>query len=70
MKEKTQLTMGEISILIHTVQRAIIDVEQWNRHEGGFPELIRKYRLLLCTLISMEKELLQGEKREPIEVYK
>ena len=70
MKEKTQLTMGEISILIHTVQRAIIDIEQWNKHQGGFPELIRKHRLLLGTLISMEKELLEGKKKEPIEVYK
>ena len=63
--DKTILTRGEISLLIHSVQRTLIKLEQYDPNS----ELVRKHRLLIKTLLDMEKELVET-KEEPITVYK
>ncbi len=62
----TTLTRGEVSLLIHSVQRTLINLEQ---HDSS-SELVRKHRLLIKTLLDIEKELHKVIKREPIEIYK
>ena len=62
---KTNLTRGEISLLIHSVQRTLIKLEQYDPNS----ELVRKHRLLIKTLLDIEQELVET-KKEPITVYK
>ena len=61
----TVLTRDEVSLLIHSVQRTLIKLEQYDPNS----ELVRKHRLLIKTLLDMEKELV-GTKEEPITIYK
>tara|TARA_R100001224_G_scaffold79131_1_gene49334 strand:+ start:724 stop:918 length:195 start_codon:yes stop_codon:yes gene_type:complete len=63
--EKTILTRGEVSLLIHSVQRTLIKLEQYDANS----ELVRKHRLLIKTLLDIEQEL-NKMKKQPIEVYK
>ncbi len=63
--DKTILTRGEVSLLIHSVQRTLIKLEQYDPNS----ELVRKHRLLIKTLLDMEEELVET-KEEPITVYK
>ena len=62
---KTNLTRGEVSLLIHSVQRALIKQEHYDPNS----ELVRRYRLLIKTLLDIEQELVET-KKEPITVYK
>ena len=65
--EKTILTRGEVSLLIHSVQRTLIKLEQYD----SASELVRKHRLLIKTLLDIEQELNNPKNKEmPIEVYK
>ena len=64
--QNTILTRGEVSLLIHSVQRTLIKLEQYDPSS----ELVRKYRLLIKTLLDIEQELNKKMKKEPIEVYK
>lgn len=63
----TVLTRDEVSLLIHSVQRTIINLE---KYDDGTSEIVRKHRLLLKTLLSMEQELHKEIEKEPITVYK
>jgi hypothetical protein len=54
---KIELTREELSILIHSVQRAIIKLEQFKDNSS---ELVRKHRCLIKTLLSMEKQLINN----------
>ena len=63
--QNTILTRGEVSLLIHSVQRTLIKLEQYDPNS----ELVRKHRLLIKTLLDMEKELVET-KEEPITLYK
>lgn len=63
---KTNLTREEISLLINGVQRTLIKLE----HHDPSSELVRKHRLLIKTLLDMEKELLDKPGNEPITSYK
>ena len=65
--DKTPLTRGEVSLLIHSVQRTIISLE---KYDDGASEIVRKHRLLLKTLLDIEQELHRELKKEPITVYK
>jgi len=64
--QNTILTRGEISLLIHSVQRTLIKLEQYDSSS----ELIRKHRLLIKTLLNMESELSKNTNKEPINTYK
>ena len=50
---QTILTRDEVSLLIHSVQRTLIKLEQYD----DTSELVRKHRLLIETLLDIEKEL-------------
>ena len=63
---QTILTRDEVSLLIHSVQRTLIKLEQYD----DTSELVRKHRLLIKTLLDIEQELNKKMKKEPIEVYK
>ena len=63
--DKTNLTRVEVSLLIHSVQRTLIKLEQYDPNS----ELVRRHRLLIKTLLDMEKELVET-KEEPITIYK
>jgi len=63
--QNTILTRGEVSLLIHSVQRTLIKLEQYDPSS----ELVRKHRLLIKTLLDIEQEL-NKMKKQPIEVYK
>ena len=65
--EKINLTREEIVLLIHSVQRTMIKLEEFN--DGG-SEIVRKHRLLLKTLLDMEQELSNGKSVQPLESYK
>ena len=62
--QNTILTRGEISLLIHSVQRTLIKLEQYDASS----ELVRRHRLLINTLLDIEQELNQEVKNQPIEV--
>ena len=64
--QNTILTSGEVSLLIHSVQRTLIKLEQYDPSS----ELVRKHRRLIKTLLDIEQELNKKMKKEPIEVYK
>lgn len=63
----TVLTRDEVSLLIHSVQRTIINLE---KYDDGTSEIVRRHRVLLKTLLSMEQELHKEIEKEPITVYK
>ena len=62
----TVLTRDEVSLLIHSVQRTLIKLEQYDPNS----EIVRKHRLLLETMLDIEQNLHKEIKKEPIEVYK
>jgi len=49
----TTLTRDEISLIIHSVQRTIISLEKF---DDSHSEIVRKHRVLLKTLLTMEQE--------------
>ena len=57
---QTILTRAEVSLLIHSVQRTLIKLEQYD----DTSELVRKHRLLIETLLDIEKELNNPQKKE------
>lgn len=61
------LTRDEVSLLIHSVQRTLISLE---KYDDGASEIVRKHRILLRTLLSMEQELHKKIEKEPITTYK
>ena len=64
--DKLELTRDEIILVIQSVQRTIINLEKW---EDGATEILRKHRVLLETLLSMEAQLFSN-KINQIESYK
>jgi|TARA_B100000035_G_C20916358_1_gene516425 hypothetical protein len=64
--DKTNLTRVEVSLLIHSVQRTLIKLEQYDPDS----ELVRKHRLLIKTLLDIEQELNTEVEQEPISIYK
>jgi len=64
--QNTILTRGEVSLLIHSVQRTLIKLEQYDSSS----ELVRKHRLLIKTLLAIEQELNKEINKEPITIYK
>ena len=67
MENKTTLTREEIALLIHSVQRTMIKLEEVKQVD---PELTRKHRVLLGTLLQMEDEMSKPTKKEPLTYYK
>lgn len=49
----TTLTRDEISLIIHSVQRTIINLEKF---DDSHSEIVRRHRVLLKTLLDMEQE--------------
>ncbi len=64
--DKTILTRGEVSLLIHSVQRTLIKLEQYDPNS----EIVRKHRVLLETMLDIEQDLHTQKEKEPINVYK
>ena len=64
--DKTNLTRVEVSLLIHSVQRTLIKLEQYDPDS----EFVRKHRLLIKTLLDIEQELNTEVEQEPISIYK
>ena len=62
----TILTRDEVSLLIHSVQRTLIKLEQYDPNS----EILRKHRVLLKTLLDIEQDLHKERKKEPIRTYK
>ena len=62
----TVLTRDEVSLLIHSVQRTLIKLEQYDPNS----EIVRKHRVLLKTMLDIEQDLHKEIKKEPINVYK
>ena len=62
----TVLTRDEVSLLIHSVQRTLINLEKYDEAS----EIVRKHRVLLQTLLGIEKDLHINREKEPINVYK
>lgn len=60
------LTKDEVILLINSVQRTIIKLENYDDSS----ELTRKHRLLLKTLLEIEDNLSTIPKKEPIRTYK
>ena len=67
MKNTITLTREEIALLIHSVQRTMIKLEEVKQDDT---ELTRKHRLLLKTLLEMEDEMSKPIKKEPLNYYK
>jgi hypothetical protein len=67
MENKITLTREEIALLVHSVQRTMIKLEEVKQVD---PELTRKHRLLLKTLLEMEDEMSKPTKKEPLNYYK
>jgi|TARA_R100000084_G_scaffold8709_1_gene3013 hypothetical protein len=67
MKNTITLTREEIALLIHSVQRTMIKLEEVKQADA---ELTRKHRLLLKTLLEMEDEMSKPTKKEPLTYYK
>lgn len=67
MENKTTLTREEIALLIHSVQRTMIKLEEVKQVD---PELTRKHRVLLGTLLQMEDDMSKPTKKEPLNYYK
>jgi hypothetical protein len=67
MKNTITLTREEISLLIHSVQRTMIKLEEVKQADA---ELTRKHRLLLKTLLEMEDDMSKPTKKEPLNYYK
>jgi|TARA_B100000035_G_C21031782_1_gene568886 hypothetical protein len=57
MEQKITLTREEVSLLIHSVQRMYIKLEQYKDDES---ELMRKHRLLIGTLLELEKQIINN----------
>lgn len=55
MEQKINLTREEVSLLIHSVQRMYIKLEQYKDNKS---ELMRKHRLLMGTLLELEKQII------------
>tara|TARA_Y100000114_G_scaffold118383_1_gene112934 strand:- start:718 stop:930 length:213 start_codon:yes stop_codon:yes gene_type:complete len=55
MEQKIKLTREEVSLLIHSVQRMYIKLEQYKDNKS---ELMRKHRLLIGTLLELEKQII------------
>lgn len=64
--QNNTLTRGEVSLLIHSVQRTLIKLEQYDSSS----ELVRKHRLLINRLLEIEQALNEEIKKEPITIYK
>ena len=62
----TVLTRDEVSLLIHSVQRTLIKLEQYDPSS----EIVRKHRLLLETMLDIEQSLHAQKEKEPINTYK
>jgi len=62
----TILTRDEVSLLIHSVQRTLINLEKYDEAS----EIVRKHRVLLETLLGIEQDLHINREKEPINVYK
>ena len=62
----TILTRDEVSLLIHSVQRTLIKLEQYDPNS----EIVRKHRVLLETMLDIEQSLHTQKEKEPINVYK
>jgi len=62
----TVLTRDEVSLLIHSVQRTLIKLEQYDPNS----EIVRKHRVLLKTMLDIEQDLHTQKEKEPINVYK
>lgn len=62
----TILTRDEVSLLIHSVQRTLIKLEQYDPNS----EIVRKHRVLLETMLDIEQALHTQKEKEPINVYK
>ena len=60
------LTRDEVSLLIHSVQRTLIKLEQYDPNS----EIVRKHRVLLETMLDIEQDLHAQKEKEPINVYK
>jgi len=67
MENKTTLTREEIALLIHSIQRTMIKFEEVKQVD---PELTRKHRVLLRTLLQMEDDMSKSNKKEPLNYYK
>jgi len=67
MKNTITLTREEIALLIHSVQRTMIKLEEVKQADA---ELTRKHRLLLKTLLEMEQQLNTVKEVKPLEYYK
>lgn len=63
---KLELTRDEISLIIHSVQRTIINLEKWDDNSS---EILRRHKLLIKTLLDMEQQL-NADKTNQIESYK
>ena len=64
--QQTILNRDEVSLLIHSVQRTLINLEKYDESS----EIVRQHRLLLKTLLDMEQELHEETEKEPITIYK
>ena len=51
---KLELTRDEIALVIHSVQRTIINLEKWNDNGS---EILRKHRVLIKTLLELEHQI-------------
>ncbi len=56
----TVVTRDEISLIIHSVQRTIINLEKF---DDSHSEIVRKHRVLLKTLLDIEQEKHKEENR-------
>mgnify|MGYP003121729536 FL=1 len=65
INEKINLTRDEVVLVINSVQRQIIMLE----NKKASDQLIAKHRRLLGTLLVMESQL-KNTKKEPLNYYK
>ena len=64
--QQTILNRDEVSLLIHSVQRTLINLEKYDESS----EIVRQHRVLLKTLLDMEQELHEETEKELITIYK
>jgi len=54
------LTREEISLIISSIQRTMITIEKW---DDTHSEIVRRHRVLLKTLLDMEKDIHDSTKK-------
>ena len=54
------LTREEISLIISSIQRTMITIEKW---DDSHSEIVRRHRVLLKTLLDMEKDIHDNTKK-------